>query len=134
RDAETRKRPEVEPTGRFKRSNRDRWTQDELGPQQASSDDSDDSQEEELQAAQRDGGPVAHSATADVKAENSHMVAWCRPLASFGRAEYFCESLVKTCAAFLGHRSRRWKIGTVDDHTFRIHKYPRRRCKKEHAG
>ncbi|HLW52244.1 MAG TPA: hypothetical protein VKW06_05335 [Candidatus Angelobacter sp.] len=63
---ETRKRSQVEPAGGLQRSHRDRWTQAELGPRQGSSDHCDDRQEEELQAAERDRGPVAHGAAAHV--------------------------------------------------------------------
>jgi hypothetical protein len=50
RDSERPQRAKVEPAGRFKRSDRDRWTKAELGPRQASGNDYDDRQEEELQA------------------------------------------------------------------------------------
>src|SRR5262249_6752325 len=66
RDPERPERSEVEPAGRFKRSDRDRWTEAELAPRQASSNDGDDRQEEELQAVQRDGSPATHGATEDV--------------------------------------------------------------------
>src|SRR5262249_109507 len=77
RDPERREPSQVEAGRRLKGSHGDRWNEGGLGPQQTSGDDSDDRQEEELQTAQRDGGPAAHGAAADI---NRHE----RQLSEFG--------------------------------------------------